>query len=323
MIRSWLPGAAAPVEGPPPLGAVWIDLTAPTTEEEALVEALAGIDVPIAEDMAEIEPSSRLYQEDGALFMTASLLSGVDAGEPVTRPVAFVLTRHHLITVRYAAPRAFGIFEARLARDPSLGATPVSVLVNLLDAIVDRLADTLEVAQADLDRTARLVFRRDRPKGAPRRPISNEALADILDKVGLDHDLIAKARESLTGLSRVLSYLSLAPAVRSDKVHSEMIKTIARDALSLASQADALSENVSFLMDATLGLINVEQAGIIKIFSVAAVVFLPPTVVASIYGMNFEFMPELGWKFGYAWALGIMVLSAVLPYLFFKKKGWL
>lgn len=323
MIRSWLPGAAAPVEGPPPPGAVWIDLMAPTAEEEALVEALAGIDVPIAEDMAEIEPSSRLYQEDGALFMTASLLSGVDAGEPVTRPVAFVLTRERLITVRYAEPRAFGIFESRLARDPSLGATPVAVLANLLDAIVDRLADTLEVAQADLDRTARLVFRRDRPKGAPRRPISGEALADILDKVGLDHDLIAKARESLTGLSRVLSYLSLAPAVRSDKVNRELIKTIARDALSLASQADALSENVSFLMDATLGLINVEQAGIIKIFSVAAVVFLPPTVVASIYGMNFEFMPELGWRFGYAWALGIMVLSAVLPYLFFKKKGWL
>ena len=323
MIRSWLPGAAAPVEGPPPAEAVWIDLSSPTPEEEAAVEAFARIDVPIAEDMAEIEPSSRLYQEDGALFMTASILSGVEAGEPVTRPIAFVLTPRHLITVRYAAPRAFTLFEMRLGREPSLTASPAAVLVNLLDAVVDRLADTLEVAQADLDQTARLVFRRDRPKGAPRRPISNAALADILDKIGLDHDLIAKARESLTSISRILSYLSLQPVIRSTKAHRELVKTIARDALSLSSQADALSDNVSFLMDATLGLINVEQSGIIKIFSVAAVVFLPPTLVASVYGMNFEFMPELAWRHGYAWALGLMVLSAVVPYLFFKKKGWL
>lgn len=323
MIRSWLPGAAAPVEGQPPPEAVWLDLVAPTPEEEAAVRALAGIDVPVAEDMAEIEPSSRLYVEDGAVFMTASVLSGVDVGEPVTRPVAFVLTPRHLVTVRHAEPRAFPIYEARLAREPALCATPASALVNLLDAIVDRLADTLEVAQADLDQTARLVFRRDRPKGAPRRPISSAVLADILDKLGLDHDLIAKARESLTGLSRILSYLSLQPAIRSNKVQRELVKTIARDALSLSSQADALSDNVSFLMDATLGLINVEQSGIIKIFSVAAVVFLPPTLVASIYGMNFEIMPELGWRFGYPWALGLMVASAVVPYLFFKKKGWL
>jgi magnesium transporter len=323
MIRSWLPGTSVPVEGPPPAEAVWIDLLNPTAEEEAMVEALACIDVPIAEEMAEIELSSRLYQEDGALFMTATLVSGVEAGDPVSRPVAFVLTPQRLITVRYSTPRAFAMFEARLARDPAMAASAVSVLAHLLDAVVDRLADTLEVAHADLDATARLVFRRDRPKGSPRRPISSEALADILDKVGHDHDLIAKTRESLTGLQRVLSYLSLSPTVRADKACREMFKTISRDILSLASQADALSENVSFLMDATLGLINVEQAGIIKIFSVAAVVFLPPTLVASIYGMNFDVMPELRWQFGYAWALGLMVLSAVVPYLLFKRKGWL
>lgn len=323
MIRSWLPGAAAPVAGPPPAGAVWIDLASPTPDEEAAVRALAGVELPLAEEMAEIEPSSRLYAEDGAIFMTASLLSGVEAAEPVTRPVAFVLTPRHVLTVRHSEPRAFAIFEGRLARDPALCATPAATLVNLLDAIVDRLADTLEVAQADLDQTARTVFRRDRPKGQPRRPISNAALAGILDQLGLDHDLIVKARDSLTGISRVLSYLSLQPAIRSDRTQREMVKTIARDALSLTGQADALSENVSFLMDATLGLINVEQSGIIKIFSVAAVVFLPPTLVASIYGMNFDIMPELGWRLGYPWAIGLMILSAVVPYLFFKKKGWL
>lgn len=306
-----------------PAAAVWIDLVEPTREEELLVERALGLQVPTREEMAEIEPSSRLYQERGAVFLTANVMSGIDVGDPVSTPVSFVLTRDHLVTVRYADPKPFRTFASHVARQPEMCSSSTMTLIHLLDAIIDRLADTLEVVQQDVDKTSRAIFRRGQASGRRRARMSNETLQELLISIGDDQDLLAKSRDSLVSMGRLMSFLSLPLHVREDQELREHVKSLGRDVASLIDHSGFLATNVSFLLDASLGLINIEQNAIIKIFSVAAVVFLPPTLVASIYGMNFDHMPELRWMLGYPFALGLMVMSAVLPYLFFKRKGWL
>ena len=273
--------------------------------------------------MAEIEPSSRLYQQNGAVFLTANVMSGIDAGDPVSAPVSFVLTSEHLVTIRYSDPKPFRSFIAHIEREPSFCTTSTMTLIHLLDAIADRLADVLEVVQGDIDKTSRAVFRRGEHKDRRRQRMSNETLQRLLLRIGDDQDLLAKTRDSLVSMGRLLSFLSLPLHVREDRDLREHVKSLSRDVSSLLDHSNYLAGNVGFLLDASLGLISVEQNAIIKIFSVAAVVFLPPTLVASIYGMNFRHIPELQWLYGYPFALGMMLLSAVLPYLFFKRKGWL
>lgn len=313
---------AASVDTLPP-GAAWIDLLEPTPEEEQLVERSLGLQVPTREEMAEIEPSSRFYQEGGAVFLTANVMSGIDAGDPVSTPVSFVLTPRHLVTVRYADPKPFRSFAAHIARDPAMCGSATMTLIGLLDAIVDRLADTLEVVQADIDKTSRAVFRRGKVQGRRQARMSNQMLHELMLRIGDDQDLLAKTRDSLNSMGRLLRYLALPAYIRDDPELREHVKGLGRDVTSLVEHSAFLSTNISFMLDASLGLINIEQNSIIKIFSVAAVIFLPPTLVASIYGMNFDHMPELRWLLGYPYALGMMLLSAVLPYLFFKRKGWL
>jgi len=300
-----------------PEDAVWIDLVRPTREEELFVERSLHVSLPTREEMQEIEPSNRLYQEDGGLFMTVNILAKTDTPLPESTAITFVLVRQRLITIRYEEPKAFRTFAGHVERHRELGASGASLLVGLLEAIVDRTADILERLGADIDALSRLVLVANGGTGAPRD------FGDALTRMGRHHDLTAKARESLVSLSRLLSFLTLPGDVRSDEELREHVGGLVRDVASLTDHATFISGNISFLLNATLGLVNVEQNAIIKIFSVAAVVFLPPTLVASIYGMNFKLIPELGWEYGYIWALLLMVLSAVLPYLYFKRRGWL
>jgi magnesium transporter len=306
-----------------PPDTVWIDLIEPSRDEELLVERTLGLQVPTLDEMVEIEPSSRFYQERGAVFLTANVMSGIDAGDPVSTPVSFVLTPNHLVTVRYADPKPFRSFASHIERDPGLCGSATMTLIHLLDAIIDRLADTLEVVQGDIDKTSREIFRRGGKTGRRRGRMSNDTLQELLLRIGDDQDLLAKTRDSLVSMGRLMSYLSLPLHIREDRELREHVKSLGRDVASLIDHSGFLATNISFLLDASLGLINIEQNAIIKIFSVAAVVFLPPTLVASIYGMNFDHMPELRWLAGYPYALALMVMSAVLPYLFFKRKGWL
>jgi len=302
---------------PLPPQASWVDLLCPTKQEEQFVERTLGVAVPTREDMVEIEPSSRLYQEKGALHLTANVVSGVSDGDPKTAPVTFVLTRKQLVTVRYDDPVSFQAFIAHIGRQPELCRSPASTLVYLLDAIVERSADILEEVALRTDSVSRDVFRRQ-----DRRRMTNEELENILLRVGNAQDTLSKVRESLSSLSRLLSYLAFAlPAY--DESEAPHLKSVARDVASLTDQAAFMSSNVTFLLDAALGLINIQQNAIIKIFSVAAVIFLPPTLVGTVYGMNFEHMPELKWLYGYPMSVGLMILSAILPYLWFKRKGWL
>jgi magnesium transporter len=302
-----------------PEDAVWVDLLRPTREEEVFVEKALGLSLPTREEMQEIEPSNRLYLEDGGMFMTVNMLVKADSPAPESTAITFVLLRQRLITVRYAEPTAFRVFAGHAERHRELGASGASLLVGLLEAIVDRTADILERIGTDIDALSRSIFIASggSASGAPRD------FTDALTRMGRHHDLTSKARESLVSLSRLLSFLTLPGDVRNDKELREHVRGLVRDVASLTDHATFISGNISFLLNATLGLVNVEQNAIIKIFSVAAVVFMPPTLVASIYGMNFKLIPELGWDFGYAWALLLMVLSAVLPYLYFKRRGWL
>lgn len=297
-------------------GALWLDLMNPTREEEAMVESLLGLDIPTREEMNEIEISSRLYLEDGGTFMTAILPAHTDGDDPEMEPVSFVLTQDHLVTVRYHEPRAFTSFPPRAERTGLEVLDPESVLVALLEAVVDRLADILERAGRDIDVVSRRIFR---PSG--------DAVRDnqkTLEEIGRKGDLTSNIRDSLLTLERLTGFLGHATVQRkTSKELRERVKTLSRDIRSLLDHAGFLSQKVTFLLDATLGMINIEQNAIIKIFSVAAVIFLPPTLIASIYGMNFAHMPELDWLLGYPFAIGLMIVSAILPYAYFKRRAWL
>jgi len=299
--------------------AIWVDLHNPTREEEAATEAALGIGIPLREEMEEIEISSRLYFEDGAVFMTATLPANTDSDDPQMAPVSFVLSGERLITVRYHDPRAFQTFPPRAMR-ASMGCQHGGwVLVCLLEAQVDRLADVLERAGRDITQISRDVLQQNVTQAGKSLDYQS-----ILGAIGRKGDLTANIRECLVSLERMIGFLGQVPTQgKNDKDLRARIKTLSRDTLSLTDHASFLTQKITFLLDASLGLINIEQNAIIKIFSVAAVVFLPPTLVASIYGMNFKDMPELTWPFGYPVALLLMVISAVLPYWFFKRRGWL
>lgn len=310
-----------------PEGGVWIDLNHPTEEEETLLEAWLGIDVPTREEMAEIEASSRIYEEEGALFMTTLVVWKAETEAPANTPVTFIVTRRHLVTVRYADPLPFRNFVARCAKQPRTVATSDTAFVGLLEAIVDRAADLLERIGAELDAISGETFAEQRSrlaaakrKRSPRRPADLEL---ILERIGRANDLATKVRESLISLGRVASFFRATAADWMQpqmKVHAT---TLDRDVRSLNEHDAYLVQKVNFLLDATLGLINIQQNAIIKIFSVMAVVFMPPTLVASIYGMNFKVMPELDLPYGYPLALFIMICAAVLPYFYFKYRRWL
>lgn len=297
---------------------IWFDMLSPTPEEEKQLESLLEIDAPTPEEMREIEVSSRLYAEHGALYIITSLVTRVDSGSPEVSAVTFILKDNVLVTLRYAEPKAFGMYLGRVSR----GATDKTgngflVFLGLIEAVIDRLSDTMEMVGRELDQTSRSVFR-----NTEARDDQTHNLQELLKKIGRMGDLNGKVRESLLSLSRTFSYVLLTGG-RDIQKQKDAVETYAKDIASLSDHCSYLNNKVNLLLDATLGLINTEQNAIIKIFSVAAVVFLPPTLIASIYGMNFLHMPELAWKLGYPFAVGLMVVSAILPFWYFKHKKWL
>ncbi len=303
-----------------PESAVWIDLLKPTAAEDKAVERLAGIAVPTREDMQEIEISSRLYIENSARYMTATLMCAADTQNPRTTAVTFILASHRLVTVRYDAPKPFMLVENKLARFCAPGITGEMVLMELLDAVIDRTADILERAGGDMDTLSHAIFE---PEGTARTGHAKR-YSDILIAIGRKGDLTSKVRESLVSIGRVVTFVAAAvDGVKWTKDMREQLKTMQRDVISLTDHASYLSNKITFVLDAMLGVVNLEQNNIIKLFSVMAVVLMPPTLIASIYGMNFKIMPELEWVHGYPYALVAMLLAAVGPYLFFKWKKWL
>ena len=311
--------------------AVWLDLVDPSADEEKAVETALGIDIPTRGELEEIEASSRLYLEDGAAFMTANLIRRGDDDRPESSAVTFIITAKQLVTIRYHHPQAFPVYIKQAMKPQGSPVSAWGVLISLIEAVVDRAADHLERVSAIVDETSKQVFdtsfvnRQTLPERRRRRKPKN--LEEMLGKIGEEGDFNSKMRESLVSIGRMVAYMQAI--IDQTKANKEMkenrtrVKVVQRDIQSLTDYASFQSGKISFLLDAVLGMISIQQNGIIKIFSVAAVVFLPPTLVASMYGMNFDFMPELHWTYGYPWAIGLMILSAILPFLYFKRKGWL
>jgi magnesium transporter len=325
MLRSYGPGCdgsvvEAKLESIPD-GATWIDLDEPTREEEQLVERCVGLNVPTEAEMAEIEPSSRLYERNGALYMTISVLRGVVDGKPSTTPIGFVLTDNRLVTIRYATPKPVRAFADHVHREPELARDAPTVLVRLLDAIIDRLADELEHVAAEIEKISDNIFL----ERIEDRRIPAARLTALLTRIGRSQTLLAKIRYSAVSTSRMLSFLGGSSRLHEDELKDSRrhVSSLTTDVNSLTEHASFLADNLTFLLDASLGLISVEQNAAMKLFSWAAMIFLPPTLIAGVYGMNFKFLPELDWQYGYVMALGLMLASAVLPLLYFKKRGWI
>ena len=297
---------------------MWIDLVSPTVQEDRLVEAMLGIAVPTREEMQEIEVSSRLYIENGGRYMTATLMCQADTATPKTTPVTFILSAHRLVTVRYDDPRPFAIVERKLARACPPKVSGEAVLMDLLDAVIDRAADIQERVGAEVDQISRSIFEPDDDMDPP-------SYNDVLKALGRKGDLTSKVRESQVSVGRLLSFLAHeAEVMKWGKDMRTQLRSMQRDVVSLTDHASFLSNKITFLLDAMLGVVNIQQNAIIKIFSIAAVVFMPPTLVASIYGMNFHHnMIELDWQYGYPFALILIVAAAVVPLVFFKWKKWL
>lgn len=292
----------------PPADAIWIDLLEPSREEELAVEAALGVEMPTVAEMMALEPSSRLYQEGGATFMTASLLGRSDEAEPVSTPVTFALAKDVLITLRYVDLKAVSIYSGR-AREASGGA---EALLGLLDAVVERLARVLDGLGEQTSEASAMIFRRAGPKD----------FQALLTGLAQTQSVTALTRNSLVSLSRLSSFAALASEIAADESRRAHLASLQQDTQSLTEHASYLSSHTAFLLDAALGLINIEQNGIIKFFSVVAVVFMPPTLIASIYGMNFDHMPELHWRAGYPLAVLLMLIAAILPVVWFKRRGW-
>ncbi|HUC71045.1 MAG TPA: magnesium transporter CorA family protein [Stellaceae bacterium] len=308
-----------------PENVAWIDLLRPDADEVAFVTRTTGLHVPSIEDLSEIESSSRLRNQNGAIYLSAPLVYRADSNQPLTTPVGFVLTRERLVTVRFEELTSFNMFANRDLADETDPLTSAAVFAGLMDAIADRLADILELIAAELDELSHRLFRSPVTELAARRPPARESadLRVILRRVGHSGDLASKIRDSLHGIGRIVPYVSSLAADWLPPEIKPRLETVRQDVLSLSDYDAHIVNKVQLLLDATLGLINVEQNNIIKVLTIVSVVGIPPTLIASLYGMNFKGMPELDWSWGYPYGLAMIALSAVLPLVWFKWRGWI
>lgn len=301
---------------------VWLDLQDATETERSAAERATGLRVPGREELSEIENSSRLSVRGDVLTMSMPAVTRIREGHPTVSPLGFVLTPKHLITVRYADMPAFEAFAAAFADPDEPPPTSVGAFTGLLETIVDRLADVLEHVAANLTAVSHRVFRATSTgnRGARRQ---NQELQEVLSAIGRDGDLLSELRDSLLGLARIVPYVAEMAAAWIPAEIQPRLAVLSRDIHSLAEQERHLSEKTQFLLDATLGLINIQQNNVIRILTVASIVGIPPTLVASIYGMNFKGMPELDWAWGYPYGLSLIVLTALIPLVLFHRRGWI
>jgi magnesium transporter len=301
-----------------PPDVVWIDLLQPTAEEIAFVERATGLKLPSFEDLSEIESSSRLRSVEGTLYLSAPLVYRTAADDPQATPVGFILTPERFITVRFETPTAFATAAQRAY------STAHEAFACLMETIVDRIADILERIAGELDNMSHRLFRSGPVEtGSNRRPARADAdLRVILRRIGRSGDLASKIRDSLLGIGRIVPYVegnagAWLPAEAKARLH-----TMRQDIDSLSLYDEHLTNKLQLLLDATLGMINIDQNNIIKVLTIVSVVGVPPTLVASMYGMNFRHMPELDWAWGYPYGLALIALSAIAPLLWFKWRGW-
>ncbi len=296
-----------------PADTLWIDLIEPTHGEDAAVEKALGISIPTRAEMSELEASSRLYREGGATYVTADILHRGDDDLPGIDPVTFVLTQGPMVTIRYFDPRPFTLFTDKLERDPALCSTGADMFLNLMEAIIDRASDVLSGLAAKVEGFGTHVFSEGRTVG----------FKHLVTKLGRAHIANARIEQSLAGLSRVFAFVAVDDWFEHREEPRDHLLSLSRDAVSLISHNQSIAAGINFQLSAALGLINIEQSSIFKMFSIFTAVLMPPTLIGAIYGMNFEHMPELRWMAGYPMAIGLMVISALAPLLYFKRRGWI
>lgn len=305
---------------PLPDGLYWLDMVAPTSEEHIEVEKRLSIEIPSKTEVWKNNVLNRLYVEEDIAYMTASLISKSDSTYPTTSAVTFILGKTFILTVHDITPTSFKNFVARLQRPHEKFHTSAHLMAGLFEEIIHRVAYNSELVVSSLDEVSHDVFGVNVLDKRVKKP-AGDRLKSAIKKLGAAADLNSQISDSLHSINRLLVFLKQISAPEPTTIAA--IDLMVSDTVALKSQCAFLSDKITFLLDATLGLINVEQNVIIKIFSIVAVFFMPPTLVGTIYGMNFHHMPELDWLGGYPMALGIMALCAVIPYLYFRKKGWL
>jgi magnesium transporter len=276
--------------------AQWIDLFEPTEQEKQRVCDATGLRIASMEELDEIENSSRLAFDGTALYLSMPLVAKVEGMEANTKPLGFVVTKE----------------ESGPALD---------IFVLILESITDRMADILERVRDELDRISKQIFTEDTAGMRGRK--QDLELQNVIKAIGRAGDQMSRVRDSLLGVGRIVPYTAQVAAPWIDRDLRDRMKSIRQDVASLSDYDMHLNGKMQFLLDATLGLINTTQNNIIKVLTVVSVVGVPPTLVASIYGMNFKDMPELNWAYGYPYGLTVIVLSAVLPLLWFRIRGWL
>ena len=303
-----------------PAAAVWLDLLQGKDEERSLAERLTGLRVPSLHDLSEIESSSRLSTERGALYLSSPMHYLDSEGQSQTVPIGFVLSREHLLTVRFAAAPVFDSFAQRFNTQDQAPCS-VAAFVGLLEAIVDRLADVLEHIGMELESISRRVFKPEVPGASPAK--TDAQLRATLRNIGRAGERLSNLRDSLVGIQRMVLYAGETASAWIPTEQKPRLTVLRQDIASLADYDSQMANKVQFLLDATLGFINIEQNNGIKVLTVVSVVGVPPTLVASIYGMNFKWIPELQWEYGYFYGLGVIVASAIVPLIWFKKRGWI
>jgi len=295
----------------PPVNPVWVDLEDPTAEEKGWIALRFGLVIPqdIIDD--DLEESARFYEEDGAIHIRSDFL--IDDDEtPRNVRVAFILHNNVLFSIHKEDLPVFRLLRMRARRIPALIEDAKDVLLKLYDADAEYSADTLEGIYDDLEKVSKRVLKDE---------VNDQAAAEALAAIARQEDLNGRIRRNVMDTRRALSFMMRARMLSAEQF--EEARQILRDIDSLDSHTAFLFDKINFLMDATVGFININQNKIIKIFSVASVAFLPPTLIASIYGMNFNAMPELNWRWGYPFAVVLMIASALTPFLYFRRKGWL
>ena len=301
-------------------GAVWLDLIDPADEERSEVERVTKLRVPARADIAEIESSSRLLAEGDTLYLSTSMTYRNRDGDSAIGPLGFVLSPHRLITIRFAEMPVFDTFAERFVG--SGRASSVGAFIGLLEAIIDRLADVLEHVGAELETISHQIFRTedDHERNASKIDMKLRGTLRTIGRIG---ERLANLRDSLVGVQRIMIFVHDMGTGWIEKGTLQRCSTMRKDISSLMEYDVQLSNKVQFLLDATLGFISIEQNNGIKVLTVVSVVGVPPTLVASIYGMNFKWIPELQWEYGYFYGLAVIVLSAIIPLLWFKRRGWI
>ena len=305
-----------------PKETVWIDLVDPSDQDDAWVERAAGLVLPSAHQLAEIETSSRLTIDGEVLRMSTPVLYR-DEAYLHSVPVGFILKRDMLVTVREHALKSFTDYvEGRRSPEMAPLDGPIDVLIGLLDSVIARIADGMEAVGVELDAVSSEIFGTTRP-GAHQKPNRLERkLGATLQTIGRSGDTTSHARDSLLGLNRLLTFLVNKGNDRVSPHDRERIDVLKQDIAALGDYETRLTDKVQFLLDSTLGFINIEQNRTFKLLTIASVIGIPPTFVVGLYGMNFKNMPEYDWAYGYQWGLLLILLSIAVPIVWLRFKGW-